>query len=112
MSKDFGYTINIDRQIDYDANDKKIIEFLNQVEPSINICIACGGCTASCTTGEFIDFNIRRIHTLIRRGVIHQVKNEIEKCLFCGKCQLICPRGVNLRNLILSINSAVLKFGL
>jgi heterodisulfide reductase subunit C len=36
----------------------------------------------------------------------------MEKCFFCGKCQLVCPRGVNLRNLILSINNAVVKFGL
>jgi heterodisulfide reductase subunit C len=27
--------------------------------------------------------------------------------MFCGKCQLICPRGVNMRNLILSLNNAV-----
>jgi heterodisulfide reductase subunit C len=112
VPKDFGYTINSDRQIDYDSNDKKVLEFLSQVEPSINICIGCGSCTATCTSGQFISYNIRKIHTLIRRGVIYQLKNEIEKCLFCGKCQLTCPRGVNLRNLLLSINSAAVKFGL
>jgi len=112
MTKYFGYTINADRQIDYDHNDKEVIAFLNQVEPSIKICIACGSCSATCSTGQFLDFNIRRIHTFLRRGEIKQLKSEMEKCLFCGKCQLICPRGVNLRNLILSINSAIVKFGL
>ena len=112
MTKDFGYTINADRQIDCDHNDKKIIRYLTEVEPSINICIACGSCTATCTAGQFIDFNIRRIHTFLRRGEIKLVKNEIQKCMFCGKCQLVCPRGVNLRNLILSINSVIVKFGL
>jgi heterodisulfide reductase subunit C len=109
---DFGYTINQDRQIDYDRNDKKVIEYLNFTEPSIRICIACGSCTATCSSGQFVDFNIRRVHTLLRRGEFNQVKKEIEKCMFCGKCQLVCPRGVNLRNLILFINTAIEKFGL
>jgi heterodisulfide reductase subunit C len=34
------------------------------------------------------------------------------KCMLCGKCQLVCPRGVNLRNLILSIHTALETFGI
>jgi heterodisulfide reductase subunit C len=112
MPIDFGYSISQDRQIDYDRNDKKVIDYLNLDEPSIRICIACGSCTATCTTGQFMDFNIRRVHTFLRRGEFTHLKREIEKCMFCGKCQLVCPRGVNLRNLILSINRAIEKFEL
>ena len=112
MKKDFGYTINTDRQIDYDRSDRRVVEYLNSHEPTIQICIGCGSCTATCSAGHFIDFNIRRVHTFLRRGDIRSIKKEIEKCLFCGKCQLVCPRGVNLRNLVLSINSAIEKFGL
>jgi heterodisulfide reductase subunit C len=32
--------------------------------------------------------------------------------MFCGKCQLVCPRGINMRNLILSMYTAIEKFGL
>jgi len=110
--KSFGYTIHPDRQIDYDANTRKIIDYLRFHEPSIHICIACGSCTATCSAGQFVDFNIRRVHTLLRRAEKDGLKKEIAKCMLCGKCQLVCPRGVNLRNLILAIHNAIEKFGL
>lgn len=112
MTRQFGYTIQKDRQIDYDQNDMKVIGYLNQIEPSFRICIGCGSCTATCTAGHFVDFNIRRFHINLLRGETTLLKKEIEKCMFCGKCQLVCPRGVNLRNLILSMYSAIDKFGL
>ena len=107
----FGYSILRDESIDFDRNDKRIAEFLAAREPSISLCIGCGGCTATCSTGHFVDFNIRRVHTLIRRGETKHLKKEIQKCMFCGKCQLVCPRGVNLRNVILTINRALEQIG-
>jgi len=110
--KPFGYTITEDRQIDFDAQDRKVTGFINAVEPSIRLCIGCGSCTATCSAGHFTDFNIRRIHTFVQRGEIHRLKKEIMKCMLCGKCQLVCPRGVNLRNLILSIHTALENSGI
>ena len=107
--KNFGYTINPDRQIDYDRNSKAIPNYLLQSEPAILRCIACGSCTATCTAGNFTSFNIRLLHTLLLRGEINGVKKEIEKCMLCGKCQLVCPRGINLRNLILEIHHSLEK---
>lgn len=107
----FGYSILRDESIDFDRNDLRIAEFVAAREPSINRCIGCGGCTATCSTGHFVDFNIRRVHTLIRRGETKHLKKEIQKCMFCGKCQLVCPRGVNLRNVILTINRALEQIG-
>jgi heterodisulfide reductase subunit C len=112
MKKDFGYTIQPDRQLDYDLHDMRVINYLNSLEPSFRICIGCGSCTATCTAGHFVDFNIRRFYTIFLRGETKLLKKEIEKCMFCGKCQLVCPRGVNMRNLILAIHSAIEKFGL
>ncbi|MCX6250497.1 MAG: 4Fe-4S dicluster domain-containing protein [Bacteroidetes bacterium] len=108
--KQFGYSINPDRQIDYDLTDKSLLSFIVSFEPSLLSCISCGTCTATCTAGHFTDFNIRRVHTLLRRGEITTLKKEIQKCMLCGKCQLACPAGVNLRNLIRSIHVAVEKF--
>jgi heterodisulfide reductase subunit C len=34
------------------------------------------------------------------------------KCMLCGKCQLVCPRGVSLRNLVLTIHHALERSGL
>jgi heterodisulfide reductase subunit C len=109
--KQFGYGVHPDRQIDYDKQNRRFIEAILKGEPSLKICIGCGSCTATCTAGQFTDFNIRKLHTLLQRGEIKTIKEEIGKCMFCGKCQLICPRGVNLRNLILTINRVIEQLG-
>ena len=102
----FGYTINPDRQIDYDSNDLRIARYLVRHEPSIKVCIACGTCTATCSAGLFTDFSLRALIGNIKRGEVRNIKKEAEKCMLCGKCQLACPRGVNTRNVILSIQRA------
>ncbi len=111
MSINFGYKILRDESIDFDHNDKRIADYLLVHEPSINLCIGCGSCTGTCSSGHFTEFNIRRIHTFIRRGETKELKKEIQKCMFCGKCQLVCPRGVNLRNVILTLNRAIEQLG-
>ena len=111
MAKNFGYTVQVDASIDYDHNDRRVARFLEENEPSINLCIGCGSCTATCSTGQFTSFNIRRLHTFTRRGEIRNLKQELQKCMFCGKCQLICPRGVNLRNVIIILNRAIEHLG-
>lgn len=107
--KSFGYKITRDRQIDFDSNDRNIDRFIREEEPSIRLCMGCGSCTATCSAGHFTGFNIRRVHTFIQRGETGNLKKEIMKCMLCGKCQMVCPRGVNLRNLVLSIHSALIK---
>lgn len=99
----FGFTISTGRLIDYDKNDKTLYHFLKNNEPSIQLCIGCGGCTATCSTGNFTNFNFRKLHLLISRGEITTVEQEISKCMLCGKCKLVCPRGVNTRNIIFTI---------
>jgi heterodisulfide reductase subunit C len=110
--KPFGYTINKDRQIDFDTNDRKLAAFIKTIEPSINLCIGCGSCTGTCSAGHFTDLNIRRIQTFLQRGETGQLKKEISKCMLCGKCQLVCPRGINLRNLILLIHNSLETYGI
>ena len=105
--KDFGYNINPGRQIDFDSNDKRVMNKVLLMEPSLQVCISCGSCTAGCTAGQFTPFNIRHVHTLLIRGEVTLLKKEVQKCMFCGKCQLVCPRGVNLRNLILAIHDSL-----
>jgi heterodisulfide reductase subunit C len=108
--KDFGYKINKDRQIDFDKTDKRYVRFVRQHEPSFNICIACGTCTASCSAGNFTELSLRKIIIMIKRGETHGIKDEISKCMLCGKCFLACPRGVNTRNIIIKISQALEKF--
>jgi heterodisulfide reductase subunit C len=103
----FGYGINTDRQIDYDANDHSVGEQILALEPSFDICISCGTCTATCTSGQFTQFNFRQILIHIKRGEIFHIQKEIQNCMFCGKCILACPRGVNTRNLVLAIQKVL-----
>jgi len=106
----FGYTINTDRQIDYDNNDRRIAAFLSEHEPTFRICISCGTCTATCSAGNFTYFNLREMIVMLKRGETRQLKEDVTKCMLCGKCQMACPRGVNTRNLILSIHRAIERF--
>lgn len=107
---DFGYQLSKDRQIDYDKNNKDVINYVISKEPSIKICISCGTCTATCSAGNFTDFNLRRLFSLIKRGEHKEAKENIDKCMLCGKCILACPRGVNTRNVILTIQKALTKY--
>ncbi|MDR0659543.1 MAG: 4Fe-4S dicluster domain-containing protein [Prevotellaceae bacterium] len=101
---DFGYTINKQRVIDLDKNDGQTVRRVRQLEPSINICIGCGTCTATCSANIFTEFNLRQLMLLVTRGETANLRKDIEKCMLCGKCMLACPRGVNTRNVLLAIS--------
>jgi heterodisulfide reductase subunit B len=99
--KKFGFSISGGRQINYDSNDRRIAEHIFDKEPTFRLCIECGGCSATCSTGNFTRFSLREMNILLKRGENDSVKNEIRKCMLCGKCSLVCPRGVNTRNVIM-----------
>jgi heterodisulfide reductase subunit C len=100
----FGFTVNKDRQIDFDSNNHDVAIKVAAAEPSLNLCISCGTCSATCTAAKFTDFSLRKIILLVKRGELKGLEKETQKCMLCGKCQLACPRGVSTRNLILQIN--------
>jgi heterodisulfide reductase subunit C len=106
----FGYTISQCRQIDYESNDRRIAEYIFEREPSFSRCIECGGCSATCTTGNLTKFSLREFHILIKRGENEKVRQNIKKCMLCGKCTLVCPRGVNTRNIVTLAKQAFLKY--
>lgn len=106
----FGFTISKPRIIDYDANDRRIAAYITEKEPSFRLCIACGGCASTCTTGRFTSFSLRELNVLINRGENEEPRENIKKCMLCGKCSLVCPRGVNTRNIVLLAKQAFQKF--
>ena len=107
--KNFGYTTQQPRYIDYDNYDSRILQYVLQKEPSFNICMSCGCRTATCSASNILDFNIRKLGILLRRGVSYELEKEINKSMLCGKCSLVCPRGINTRNVILNIKKALTK---
>lgn len=104
----FGYSISKGRQIDYDANDKWLAEYLYSSDSSFRLCIECGGCAATCTSGNFTKFSLRELNILIKRGENDLVVSKIKNCMLCGKCTLVCPRGVNTRNILTLTKKALL----
>lgn len=104
----FGYKISAPHSIDLDNTDRGKYMQVLAVVPSYRYCIGCGGCTATCSAGQFTEFNIRKSHTLFSRGQYDKLTPEasdtnLDKCMLCGKCTLVCPRGVNTRGLILQM---------
>ena len=97
----FGFDVIAPRSIDFDQFDGRLLNEVLEKEPSFKTCLSCGGCTATCNAGTLIDFNIRKMNLLIRRGEITGLAKEIDKCMLCGKCMLVCPRGINIRNVIM-----------
>ena len=101
--KDFGYSISRDRQIDYDLTSRHVYQKLREWEPTVNACISCGTCAATCSAAQFTSFSLRKFILLLRRGQNQEVFDNIDKCMLCGKCQMACPMGVNTRNVVLGI---------
>jgi heterodisulfide reductase subunit C len=107
--ENFGFAILKERHIDYELNDRSVAEYISDREPSFRLCIECGCCSATCTTGNFTQFSLRELQILIKRGENDQVRENIKKCMLCGKCTLVCPRGVNTRNVVMLAREAFQK---
>lgn len=103
----FGFSVTRGRQIDFDANDRRIAEMVLEREPSFALCIACGCCAATCTAGAHTSLSLRRINIMLKRGENDLVRQEISRCMMCGKCTLLCPMGVNTRNVVHSARQAI-----
>jgi len=105
--KDFGFTLQKARTLDFDTNDfAKKNELVSKV-PSYRRCIGCGGCSATCSAATHTDFSILKCNNLFRCGDYEGLAAELDKCMLCGKCTLVCPRGVNTRAMIMNMRDLV-----
>ncbi len=107
--KNFGFSSIKPRVIDYDRNDKSVSEYILNNEPTFSLCIACGGCAATCSAANFTDMSLRKLNILVKRGENDEVRKMLNRCMLCGKCTLVCPRGVNTRNVIFLMQKAFNK---
>ena len=103
----WGFSISQTRGVDIDRNDMQYSRRLLAEHPELQTCIACGNCTATCTAGNLTKFNVRKLQTLVRRGEYRGIREELAKCMLCGKCRLVCPRGINIRQLVLTLKKEV-----
>jgi len=101
---DFGYKKNESMVLDLDVNRFDLYEKLLTAEPSAATCISCGTCASTCSAGQFTEFNLRKIMLLCKRGDTQSLKSIIHRCMVCGKCQFACPKGINTRQIVLTLN--------
>lgn len=81
---EWGFTISRPRAVDLDKNDMGYSKRLLREHPELQTCIACGNCTATCTAGALVKFNVlqasdarppRRIPGRSRRaGQVHAMR--------------------------------------
>jgi len=101
---DFGYKKNISAALDLDSARTDLYVQLIEEEPSAATCISCGTCAATCSAGQFTDYNLRKTILPCKRGDTQSLKPIINRCMLCGKCQTACPKGVNTRQIVLTLN--------
>ena len=65
--------------------------------------MACGSCSATCTSGQWTGMSVRKVILDIQRGKEKEAARMLKGCMLCGKCTMVCPRGINTRHLILSL---------
>lgn len=99
--KDFGFSISKSSTVDLDAVDEDLYERVCRQVPSARICMSCGSCSASCVAAPFSGMSVRKLIHALQRG--KDVRPMLSNCMLCGKCSIVCPRGVNTRNLILTV---------
>ena len=104
---EFGYRKNESLVLDLDTNKFDLYDQLLNAEPSAVTCISCGTCASTCSAGQFTDFNLRKIMLLCKRGDTQSLKDIIHRCMVCGKCQFACPKGINTRNVVLTLNKYI-----
>lgn len=98
---DFGFKLSKSSTLDLDRIDTHVYDSLCRTNPDARTCMSCGSCSATCTAGPFSGMSVRKVLLGLQRG--QDVKPMLSNCMLCGKCTMVCPRGINTRNLILTI---------
>jgi heterodisulfide reductase subunit C len=106
---EFGYSLQVNRQIDMDLNNLRMLKYIRKNEPSVDWCMSCGTCASGCTAAATSYISLRRLILMVRRGEETEINEAVFRCRFCGKCLNACPRGVNTRNVIYWMQQAVIN---
>ncbi|MDP3451842.1 MAG: 4Fe-4S dicluster domain-containing protein [Bacteroidales bacterium] len=101
---DFGYGLTPGKGINLDDCNSDLFQKIVERSPDILKCIACGSCTSTCSGSIFSRVSFRRSILLLERGENREALNTLKGCMLCGKCFIICPRGINTRDIILTVN--------
>lgn len=98
---DFGFKINPSAAVDLDKVDLTLYNRIVEIEPDALKCMACGSCSATCSSQQWSGMSVRKVLLSLQRG--RDVSAMLSGCMLCGKCSMVCPRGINTRHLLLSL---------
>ena len=101
---EFGFSISPSSTLNLDKVDLSLYERLCELEPDAKKCMACGSCSATCTSSPWTGMSVRKVILDIQRGKEKEAEKMLKGCMLCGKCTMVCPRGINTRHLILSLS--------
>lgn len=69
------------------------------------ICFDCGTCTSLCRVAYIAESNPR----LFKWCTKEDLRSNVFKCTLCGRCKEECPRGVDTKQLLLSLREYLFK---
>ncbi|MCF0176591.1 MAG: 4Fe-4S dicluster domain-containing protein [Bacteroidales bacterium] len=98
---DFGFVLNPSSTVDLGKVDTTLYDRLARRCPDVKTCMACGSCSATCSAAQYSGMSVRKVLLGLQRG--NDVSAMLSNCMLCGKCTMVCPRGINTRNLILTL---------
>ena len=100
---DFGYQINPSSAVNLDQVDRRRYDALVRLSHDAATCMGCGSCSATCTSSAWSGMSVRKVLLGLQRGRDAEVNRMLSACMLCGKCTMVCPRGINTRQLILTL---------
>jgi heterodisulfide reductase subunit C len=80
----------------------------------VHLCIQCGVCGGSCPNVNKMDYTPRQIMSMVRSGLGEEVlrSNSMWFCSSCYLCTARCPRGIEITEIMHSLESLATKYGL
>ncbi|MFC1537396.1 4Fe-4S dicluster domain-containing protein [Gemmatimonadota bacterium] len=76
-------------------------------------CQQCGTCSASCPTGELMDYSPREIIAALRAGILDRVleTNTMWLCSSCYSCTVRCPAGIKFTDVMYELKRLGNEYG-
>lgn len=77
------------------------------------LCFQCGTCTASCPSGRYTSYRIRKIIRQTQLGLKDEILtgNDLWDCTTCYSCEERCPREVPIVDIIISLRNMAVAAG-
>ena len=96
------------------APDQKFsLKIIKSGGDTLNLCIQCGTCTASCPSGRLTTLSIRTLYRMAQLGLENEVlfSDELWHCTTCYNCHERCPGGVQTVDVIFTLRNMAVQAG-